>query len=287
MLVGYGYEGIRMVSEDGENWSEPVTWKESFPLCAGAYGNGRFVTIAGSGYRGYALVLTSEDGQNWSEPIKVDDKPPPKPYGVQFGGGKFVMFGGGAGGPKKTTAVTSSEDGQNWTKVKEHAGGTLMNACYGNGQFVAVGVLGRVAVSQDGVDWKDAPDRRPVDTFIGIAAGDDGFVGGGLHGMRMFSRDGLHWDDRQVGEEGEHLNSVLWVGDRYVAVGLGATYFSPDGRTWQRRENQNAPLRCVYHNGRFVGSAWRGRILVSDDAIDWREVHRAPHHVEGFIVAEA
>ena len=32
--------------------------------------------------------------------------------------------------------------------------------------------------------------------------------------------------------------------------------------------------------GVFVGSNWRGRILRSTDAIEWKDVFQAEHHVE-------
>ena len=70
------------------------------------------------------------------------------------------------------------------------------------------------------------PDVKAIDTLVDLTFGGGVFVGVGLHGLRMSTRDGLAWGHRQVGEEGEHLNSVVWTGDRFVAVGAGATYES-------------------------------------------------------------
>ena len=67
------------------------------------------------------------------------------------------------------------------------------------------------------------PANDPVDAFIDVTFGNGLFVGVGLHGLRMSSEDGLAWSERLVGEEGEHINSVLWTGERFVAVGQGAT----------------------------------------------------------------
>ena len=96
----------------------------------------------------------------------------------------------------------------------------------------------------------------------------------------MTSSDGLKWSDRQVGEEGEHINSILWTGERFVAVGLGATYFSNDGRKWQRKKNHDAPLTATHGDGIFLGAHWKGRILRSTDAIRWKQVFRSEHHIE-------
>ena len=73
---------------------------------------------------------------------------------------------------------------------------------------------------------------------------------------------------------------MIWTGDRFVAVGQGATYFSPDGLEWTRKENQDPPLIATYGAGVFVGTNWKGRILHSKDAIDWRQVHKAEYHLE-------
>ena len=58
---------------------------------------------------------------------------------------------------------------------------------------------------------------------VDVAFGNGVFVGVGLHGLRMATRDGLKWTHRQTGEEGEHLNSVVYANGKFVAVGVGAT----------------------------------------------------------------
>ena len=124
------------------------------------------------------------------------------------------------------------------------------------------------------------PNLKPVDTLIDVAFGNGVFVGVGLHGVRTSTRDGVTWSDRLLGEEGEHINNVVWTGDRFVAVGQGATYFSADGLKWERTPNTNAPLIAVFGAGVFLGSHCRGRILRSLDAIAWEDVFQAEHHVE-------
>ena len=135
-------------------------------------------------------------------------------------------------------------------------------------------------MSPDGREWKDAPDVKAIDTLVDVAFGKGVFVGVGLHGLRMTSEDGLRWTDRQLGEEGEHLNSVVWAADRFVAVGLGATFTSTDGRAWKRQPNRDAPLTMTFGGGVFVGSAWKGRLLRSTNAVVRREVHKCEHHIE-------
>jgi hypothetical protein len=119
--------------------------------------------------------------------------------------------------------------------------------------------------------------------FAGVsnaAFGNGVFVGVGLHGLRMSSTDGLKWEHRQTGEEGEHLNSILWAKDRFVAIGAGATYFSADGKTWEKAANENAPLTATFGNGVFVGVAWKGKVLTSTDAKAWKQVVKIDRHLE-------
>jgi hypothetical protein len=156
----------------------------------------------------------------------------------------------------------------------------LRRAVFGKDRFVAVGDLGRRAVSTDGKKWKDAPGQKALDTLIDVAFGNDTFVGVGLHGLRMRSADGLVWTDRQKGEEGEHLNSVIWTGDRFVAIGQGATYFSKDGAAWTREKNEDAPTVATFGNGVFVGAKWRGRLLMSRDAVKWTETLKSEQPIE-------
>ena len=157
----------------------------------------------------------------------------------------------------------------------------LRRLAFGNGMFVGVGDRGRRSVSPDGLEWKDAPNTKAIDTLVDIAFGNSFFVGVGLHGLRSRSYDGITWSEPQRGKEGEHLNAVVFADGRFVAVGDGATFTSHDGEKWTRTPNENAPIGCVFGNGAFIGAKWKGRILRSTDALVWKEVTKLPHNVEG------
>jgi hypothetical protein len=135
-------------------------------------------------------------------------------------------------------------------------------------------------MSPDGFEWTDVAGAKPIDTLVDIAFGKGVFVGVGLHGLRMHTADGREWSEPERGAEGEHLNTVLFTGDAFVAIGAGATFRSTDGKAWERHANKNAPTAAVYGDGKFVGSLWKGKIVVSTDGIEWREVFKAPEHVE-------
>jgi hypothetical protein len=279
LFIAAGHNGLRLVSEDGAAWTDRQTGKEGESYRAVAVGNG--VGLAVGNYGGINLLAVTADGHSWKVQTH-DARYVQFLRGLSFGNGLFLGLGGDPGAVGSSRPfVMLSEKGDRWEGPldvpRQHI---LRRAAFGNGLFVAVGDRGRRAASADGKTWKDAAEVKAIDTLIDIAFGAGVFVGVGLHGLRMRSKDGLAWPERQVGEEGEHLNSVVWARDRFVAVGAGATYFSPDGVRWERQPNANAPLTAAYGAGKFVGAAWKGRLLVSDDAVKWREVLKADHHVE-------
>src|SRR5262249_39677082 len=121
---------------------------------------------------------------------------------------------------------------------------------------------------------------KALDTLVDVVFGKGVFVGVGLHGLRMTTKDGLTWSAPVRGEEGEHLNSVVFAKDRFVPVGAGATYISAEGERWERLPNENAPQVAAYGAGTFIGAAWKGRLFVSTDGVKWKETHKADRHVE-------
>ena len=99
-----------------------------------------------------------------------------------------------------------------------------------------------------------------METLIDVAHGAEVFVGVGLHGLRWRTADGLEWTDRQQGDEGEHLNAIVWTGDRFVAFGQGATFTSTDVAKWERHPNRDAPTAVCYRGGTFLGCRSKGRL---------------------------
>lgn len=281
-FVAVGHRGLRLVSLDGKEWTHPQTGKEGEVYRAVSHGNGRFAAVGS--YGGTNLMASTRDGIEWQTGSR-DARYVSYVRGLGYGNRMFLGLGGDPGsvGDSKPFVMTS-EDGQTWSDLTPIAGKNMLRrVCFGNDRFVAVGDRGRRATSKDGKDWTDTPNVKPIDTLIDVTFGNGIFVGVGLHGLRMSSEDGIKWSERLAGEEGEHINSVLWTGDRFIAVGQGATYLSSDGQKWDRSPNTNAPLIAVYGQNQFIGSNWKGRILQSADAITWKGVFQAEHHIEAVV----
>lgn len=278
-FVAVGHQGLRLVSSDGRRWEKAAVGKEGEVYRAVAFGKGRFAAVGTFG--GSNLLAWSADGAAWKNTQK-DGQYANFLRGLAFGGGGFVGIGGdpGAVGDSRPF-VMLSPDGEAWGDYVKISGKNIVRRiAWGADRWVGVGDRGRRATSKDAKEWVDVPKTKAVDTLIDLAYGAGRFVGVGLHGLRMSSIDGAEWTPRIDGEEGEHLNAIVWAGDRFVAVATGATYVSPDGLAWTRRPNQDAPHAVAFGGGLFVGLQWRGRIQVSTDGVAWEEVHRAEHHLE-------
>lgn len=279
VFVAGGHDGLRMISADGVKWDHVEKGREGEVFHTAAFGAGG-VLLAGR-FGGSNLFAFSRDGVTWKQYLR-EAQYSRYLQGLLYARGEFLALGGdpvtvGASRP----FLFRSRDGENWTDNQPIGGKNVLRRVAWNGsRFVAVGDRGRRAYSDDSAAWQDVPGTRAVDTLVDIAWGAGVFVGVGLHGLRLTSRDGVTWDGRYPGEEGEHLNRILWTGREFVAIGQGATYFSPDGTRWERRPNTNAPLTAAYGSGFYVGANWKGRVLKSADAVTWETVFKADTHVE-------
>lgn len=278
-FVAVGHHGQRVVSENGRDWTNLQLGKEGEVYRDAAFGAGILVAVGNFG--GSNLFASTRDGAAWKSSSK-DGQYKFFLRAVAFGDGGFIGIGGDPGAVGSSSPfVVRSADGETWSDYLMISGKNILRrVAWGNGLFVGVGDRGRRSWSKDGKDWKDAAATKAVDTLVDVAFGAGKFVGVGLHGLRSVTGDGQTWPQRFAGEEGEHLNSVIWTGDRFVAVGQGATYFSPDGLEWTRKENKDAPLVAAFGAGVFAGTTWKGRILMSKDAIEWTPVYQAEHHLE-------
>jgi hypothetical protein len=279
LFLALGQNGQRIISSNGVDWRDPQAGKEGETWRAVTAGGGRFVgagTFGGSNFFG-----ATTDGVTW-ERSTFDGKYSRYVRGLVYHQGNFIALGGDPGtvGQAKPFALISP-DGKSWGDLIELPGKFILRRfAQGNGLIVGVGDRGRRAASRDGKEWQDAPGVKAIDTLVDVAFGAGKFVGVGLHGLRMVSEDGLTWTNKQLGEEGEHLNTILWTGEQFAAIGGVATLFSKDGITWQRVPNVDGPLTAAHGGGAYVGLNWKGRILHSTDAVKWREVYKCENNLE-------
>ena len=269
-FVAAGLDGFIATSRDGKNWKEKKgnegdTYKY---IC---FGNGTCLVGGSRGQK--AIFSVSNNGSSWNQ-TRGDYGYEKSPKAVFYYDGKFYATGGDAVNLAKTKPyVIESNNGRDWSKPKTVSGNRLLKRfAVGDKVIVGVGDFGRKSALKSPYSWEDMKGYKAVNTLIDIAYGNGVFVGAGLHGMRMSSKDGLNWSKPEMGEEGEHINAIFFDGKQFVGVGLGATYFSPNGKTWKRVRNGDAPYLVSYGNGLYIGAKWKGKIFASKDAVKWQQV---------------
>jgi hypothetical protein len=168
-------------SPDGRNWTQVKTFPFRRKYIDVVYCEGKFFVLD---RLGDGKVAYSQDGVNWT----AMDRPLGKDSNVQnlvYGNGKFLAVG------NDNTAY--STDGINWTAgpnyiyvpmFSQSQNRNLDNVLvYGDGKFVSAGEGGKMAYSQDGINWITIADSslrtyKVHDIVYGngkfIVAGDDG-----------------------------------------------------------------------------------------------------------------
>jgi hypothetical protein len=96
-------------------------------------------------------------------------------------------------------------------------GNNLSGVAYGNGTFVAVGELGTILTSPDGVTWTIRTSGTSA-YLSGVAYGNGTFVAVGELGTILTSPDGVTWTIRTSGTT-YSLNGVAYGNGTFVAVG--------------------------------------------------------------------
>lgn len=165
---------------------------------------------------------------------------------------------------------------------------TGLNDVVWNGSlFVAVGDLGKIVSSPDGITWT-ARTSGSTQRLNGVYWDGSRFLAVGDGATILSSADGISWTSLHTGEDGAWLKDVSYSGTRYVAVGslypANTAYMltSLDGVSWT--ENLTLP-----QNGRSLSDvAWSGQlfvasamaeafpneaaVMVSQDGLTWVEV---------------
>lgn len=240
----------------------------------------KFLTVAES-FSYPTTVLSSLDGVNW------DISPS---SGFAFNGvGALTYTGSGFVGMthgSTTATVFTSPDGIAWSMLLgvEPGPGVDLEWSEELGLLVMVGEKGFIATSPDAANWttvNDVSHPSPVTTVnldgirslggILFALGDDGTI--------LTSGDGSAWTQVSFDDTISYLSDIAWNGDtgpgsRYVAVGYGSAFTSPDGTTWTPQPGApggynyriawgGAPANC------FVTVGLDNHLFTSPDGVTW------------------
>ena len=246
-----------LTSPDGINWT---------------VGTGPQAPVAIT-WTGNQHALTTEFGEVWTSPDAVDwtnRSAPALQYNAIAGNDTTIVAVGGRGGPAMFIA-TSDDGGSTWKDRSIPSATDGLQAVFWNGgQFVSVGLHGRILTSPDGATWTSRTSDT-TSTLSSIAWDDHQFVVAGATAF-VTSPDAVTWTPHDWGAL-PAATAIAWNGHHFVAVGdNGAMLFSSDGINWlQVPSLTNHGLSTVAAGGfpqvQFVAGDRFGDLLYGTDEV--------------------
>src|SRR5581483_1504343 len=268
----YGDSAI-FSSSNGISWTpshaSPIpTIHNGLPYRASAYGNGAFVVV------GSNSMIDSTNALDWLECFTPFAGNTIEFYGVTYANGLFVAVGGPLTGGGPPSILTSGS----FIALSSGNSATAANlaaiAATAHGSFLAVGSLGEILASTNGLIWKHVVSQATGQlTGVASAPGDQNVIVG-ENGTILFSTDGLTWNPVVSGTTSS-LSGVAAGNGVFVAVGQGGLVLSStNGTDWSRRllSRTNDLAGVAFGNGTFATLADQGTILLSQDAMTWTPV---------------
>jgi Copper amine oxidase N-terminal domain. len=254
--------GMLAVSSDGTTWE--FTENSQFSL--------QDVIFAGNKYVGVGIageIYVSDDGNTWQYKGPVNDI---DLNDVIWANSSFIGVGGNG-----TSKIISSSDGEDWSWLDSQSL-HLYSAVWDGSKSVAVGIMGYVLCSTDGIRW-DSLIIEGNPNLTDIEWNGSLYVATGDRGEIYTSNDAVSWT-RRVTRTDEPLNGVVWNGQQFVAVG-GTSYSriilnSTDGINWKTVSTSNefyTDLRgVIWADNQFVAYGSHGYLTVSKDGSNWTPV---------------
>jgi len=189
-----------------------------------------------------------------------------------------------AGTYTKGSGGNPSPSGMTWTSVTNSPFGSesVEDIAYGGGRWVAVGVHGGIAYSDDGASWTAVADS-PFGTtrILAVAYGGGRFVAVGLSCTMAYSDDGASWTAVEnipsAFSRYSGISAVAYGGGRWIAVGDDVmTLYSDDGASWTAVNSGHGwGSACIaYGNNRWISvTGGSGKMKYSaDNGATWTAV---------------
>jgi len=288
LFVAVGLRGAIISSVNGVSWfSHSVTGGLTPTLAKITWQDNKFIAV-GSDATGGVIVTGTPDNSAGGITWVLQGVPGTAPgFSVQaaaFNGAEHVLVG-------DKGKILRGSNLQTWQESSTGVVQNFNDAIWTGGEFIAVGNDGTIGTSVNGIDWVFQNLAGKVD-LQGISTNAD--VGNGVHvvvganGNVYRSTDAkTDWtlvrEGRVVNSAINQLNQVLWVVDKFVAVGQnGEIITSPDGNTWTTRSTEvnveftDLAVRDNYivvvgGQGVSVLSSQNPVVMTSSNGIDWQK----------------
>src|SRR5882762_2800182 len=157
-----------------------------------------------------------------------------------------------------------------WSSARSGTTNTLFGVTSSASAAVAVGALGTILKSSDGISWTSTPSG--VNAHLnGVATSGTQYVAVGDSGTIVTSPDLIAWTPRTSGTA-NRLRGVAWTESQFISVGdAGTILTSADGAAWTVRTSGTAnDLYGVAGNGtQNVAVGAGGTILSSPTGAAW------------------
>lgn len=194
-------------------------------------------------------------------------------YGDGNGDPRFILVG-------ERGSLLTAQTGYQFDVRFPGTGSALRAAAFGLGQFVAVGDNGRIVVSENGTDWKNAiRSSSAIQNLSGVAYGEGLVVVVDDAGRIFRSDDGRAWLE-STPVTADPITAVTYGNGRFIAVtASGRAITSSDGAinwTLRNTETTNALYDLAYYESslggstrRFVAVGASGTVQTSSDGTVW------------------
>jgi photosystem II stability/assembly factor-like uncharacterized protein len=221
-----GSNGKVVRSDDaGKSWKRQLTPTESNLQGLAAWDAQRAVAVGNKG----VIIITGDGGATWSQAQVPESANPNKLFRVRIFDDTAWAVG------EFHTLLRSTDHGATWTRALPEKDSALNNVFFLGAQGWLVGEFGTVMKSSDGgAVWSPVTSSNKV-SLMAVAFRDPQHgVAVGLSGTVMSSNDGGASWIQAPNVTKEHLYSVIWDEDRWVAVGDKGMMVSagPDAAHW-------------------------------------------------------
>ena len=261
-FIAVGNNGVLLTSTNGSNWTQRVFATDN-NFRALAYGKGRYVAGGNDG-----VVAFSDDGLHWNLRDTLGGR---DMQGVVYAQGRFTAAAG--------NDIFVSQNGEIWGR---QAGGAadLLNIVYLGDRYIAVGDVGTVVTSSNGLSWT----WRTVTNRIrlqGIAYGKGLYVITGMGGTILTSADAVNWTT-QSSPTNVYLQTATYGNGRFVAAGTrGVIVTSDNGTNWSVQQTPAGWIEfehITFGAGHFVVVGEDGTLVSSTNGVNWTSHYTGSHN---------